>query len=99
MSEASDAGTMQDQAGAADAEASPRFEAILEELERLVKRLEDGSLPLEESLAVFERGMKLARMGHERLAEAERRVEVLLRQRDGTAEVQPFEPTASPGTS
>ena len=53
------------------------FESALTELESLVKTLEAGSLTLEKSLELFERGVELSRYCHGRLEEAERRVEVL----------------------
>ena len=53
------------------------FEAALSELESIVKRLEDGDLTLESSLALYERGVELSRFCHSRLEEAERRIEVL----------------------
>lgn len=65
-------------AGAAEGE-PPRFEALLEELGALVTRLEQGNLPLDESLALYERGVALARQGNTLLEGAERRVEELHR--------------------
>jgi exodeoxyribonuclease VII small subunit len=53
------------------------FEAAIAELETVVKRLEEGDLPLEESLALYERGVQLSRFCHARLEEAERRIEIL----------------------
>ena len=53
------------------------FESALAELETIVKALEDGQLPLEQSLAHFERGIALSRFCHTRLEDAERRVELL----------------------
>ena len=53
------------------------FEAALSELESIVKRLEDGELTLESSLALYERGVELSRFCHDQLAAAERRIEVL----------------------
>ena len=53
------------------------FETALAELESVVKRLEDGDLPLETSLALYERGVVLSRYCHDRLQAAERRIEVL----------------------
>jgi exodeoxyribonuclease VII small subunit len=53
------------------------FEAAIAELESIVKKLEDGDLPLEASLALYERGVQLSRFCHARLEDAERRVEVL----------------------
>ena len=53
------------------------FEAALTELDTIVKKLEDGDLPLEQSLQLFERGVQLSRFCHARLEEAERRIEIL----------------------
>lgn len=64
---------------------SPAFEDILSRLGSVVERLESGEMPLEESLALFEEGVRLSRVGSARLDEAERRVERLLHG-DGTTE-------------
>ena len=53
------------------------FEAAIAELEAVVKRLEEGDLPLEQSLALYERGVQLSRFCHARLEDAERRIDVL----------------------
>ena len=53
------------------------FEAALTELDAIVKKLEDGDIPLEQSLQLFERGVQLSRFCHARLEEAERRIEIL----------------------
>ena len=53
------------------------FEAAIAELESIVKKLEEGDLPLEKSLELYERGVQLSRFCHSRLEEAERRIEVL----------------------
>ena len=53
------------------------FEAALAELDALVKKLEEGDLSLEQSLALYERGIQLSRFCHTRLEEAERRIEIL----------------------
>ena len=53
------------------------FESALAELEAIVKTLEDGQLPLEQSLERFERGIALSRFCHTRLEDAERRIELL----------------------
>jgi exodeoxyribonuclease VII small subunit len=53
------------------------FEAAIAELESLVKKLEDGDLPLETSLKLYERGVQLSRFCHSRLEDAERRIEIL----------------------
>ena len=64
-------------------ESSPAFEDILARLGTVVERLESGEMPLEESLALFEEGVRLSRLGSARLDDAERRVERLLHD-DGT---------------
>jgi exodeoxyribonuclease VII small subunit len=53
------------------------FEAAIAELEKIVKKLEEGDLALEESLALYERGVQLSRFCHARLEDAERRIEIL----------------------
>ena len=53
------------------------FEAAIAELETLVKKLEEGDIPLETSLKLYERGVHLSRFCHSRLEDAERRIEVL----------------------
>ena len=53
------------------------FETSLTELEAIVAKLEDGDLPLEQSLELFEKGIKLSRECRSRLTNAERRIEVL----------------------
>jgi len=54
------------------------FEGILSELESIVEKLENGQLPLDESLALFERGIKLARECETRLKNAQQKVEILI---------------------
>jgi exodeoxyribonuclease VII small subunit len=71
--------------------AEKKFEASLARLEEIVKQLETGDLPLEQSLKLFEEGIKLSRLCHKRLEEAERRVEILLKNKNGTVTAQPFE--------
>lgn len=53
------------------------FEAAIAELESVVKKLEEGDLALEQSLALYERGVQLSRFCHARLEDAERRIEIL----------------------
>ena len=67
------------------------FEAQLASLERIVRELERGDLPLERSLELFEQGVRLSRECQERLNEAERRIEVLLRAPDGSTLAGAFE--------
>jgi exodeoxyribonuclease VII small subunit len=67
------------------------FEASLAALEKIVRELERGDLPLEESLKLFEQGVKLSRECQERLNQAERRVEVLLRDGEGRPVLSAFD--------
>lgn len=69
------------------------FEASLEALERIVQELEQGDLPLEKSLELFEQGIGLSRQCQDRLNQAERRIEVLLRDNQGRTVVTAFEGT------
>ena len=69
------------------------FEASLEALEEIVHQLEGGDLPLEKSLELFENGIRLSRQCQERLNQAERRIEVLLRDNQGRPVVSAFEET------
>jgi len=68
------------------------FESSLEELERIVRELEQGELPLERSLELFEQGVALSRECQERLNQAERRIEILMRDNKGQPTARPFEP-------
>jgi exodeoxyribonuclease VII small subunit len=70
---------------------SQNFETSLDELERIVRELERGDLPLEKSLELFEQGVKLSRACQERLNEAERRIEILTRDSQGRPVVRPFD--------
>jgi len=67
-----------------------KFEDALGRLEEIVQELESGDLPLEQSLKMFEEGVKLSRICHKRLEDAERRVEILLKDKAGTIVAQPF---------
>ena len=71
--------------------ASQNFEASLASLEKIVRELEGGDLPLEKSLELFEQGVRLSRECQDRLNEAERRIEVLLRDETGRLTVGAFE--------
>lgn len=61
------------------------------ELEKIVGKLEDGDLPLEESLELFEKGIKLSRECRERLTNAERRIEVLMKDSNGNLSTKDIE--------
>lgn len=76
-------------------DASPKVDAVLGDLERVVDELESGELPLEEALARFETGVRLAKDGARMLDDMERRVEVLLGDGDDATRV-PFEASEDP---
>jgi len=71
----------------ANSPAEMSFEKALEELEALVARMEDGKLPLEESLAAYQRGAELIRFCESKLADAQARIAIL----DG-GELREFNP-------
>jgi len=77
--------------------AKERFEDALSKLEKIVSRLEDGEIPLEESLKLFEEGIRLSRFCNQKLDEAEKRVEILMKGKDGVVKPQPFDPSTGSG--
>jgi exodeoxyribonuclease VII small subunit len=68
----------------------PTFEGSLKRLEEIVAQLEGNKLALEQSLEIFEEGVKLVRFCASRLDEAERRIELLLADKEGRLQVEPF---------
>ncbi|MEQ1763352.1 MAG: exodeoxyribonuclease VII small subunit [Pyrinomonadaceae bacterium] len=71
---------------------SKSFEESLKELEQIVTHLEEGDLALEDSLKLFEDGVRLSRECRERLTAAERRIEVLMKEADGSLALHAIEP-------
>jgi exodeoxyribonuclease VII small subunit len=74
-----------------DAKPVESFEACLDELEKVVKELEAGDLPLEKSIELFERGMGLSESCRKQLEAAETRVDMLVR-KEGKMTAEPFRP-------
>lgn len=70
--------------------AKEKFEEALQRLEDIVRRMEAGDMSLEESLRAFEEGIRLARFCSKKLDEAERRVDILLKQ-DEEVVIKPFQ--------
>lgn len=68
-----------------------RFETALTRLEEIVGKLEDGEMSLEESLKLFEEGVKLSRLCDQKLQAAERRIEILMKDSEGKITTLPFE--------
>ena len=73
-----------------------KFEDSMKELEDIVKQLESGDLPLEESLKIFEKGVVLSRFCFNKLEEAEKRVSILIKD-EGGIKKEPFEYEANEG--
>jgi exodeoxyribonuclease VII small subunit len=67
------------------------FEKALADLEKTVEKLEAGGLGLSESLALFEKGVKLARYLRDELDKAEKKVEILLKDDEGGFRSEPFD--------
>jgi exodeoxyribonuclease VII small subunit len=70
------------------------FETSLKQLEQIVEKLEKGDLPLEESIKLFEEGVGLSNACKAELEAAEGKVQVLMKQRDGSMKLEPFEEKA-----
>ena len=62
---------------------APSFEDALQQLEQIVQKLEKGELPLEESLKLYEEGIRLSRLCHGKLEEAEGKIEMLMKDARG----------------
>lgn len=69
----------------------PKFEKALERLEKIVEELETGNIPLEEALKKYEEGVKLSRVCSEKLAQAEKKIEILTKTLNGSLKREPFE--------
>jgi exodeoxyribonuclease VII small subunit len=67
------------------------FEKAFQQLEKIVQRLEGEELPLDESLQLFEEGIKLSRFCHQRLEEVEKKIELILADAKGQPVTEPFE--------
>jgi exodeoxyribonuclease VII small subunit len=68
----------------------PTFEESLKKLESIVDQLEKGDLPLEQSLQLFEEGVGLSAVCKQELDAAEGKVQMLIKQRDGSLKAEPF---------
>jgi len=72
----------------------PNFEESLTKLEGVVAQLERGDLSLEDAVRLFEEGTRLSALCKQQLEEAEGKVEILMKQRDGAMKREPFGETA-----
>lgn len=75
--------------------AKDSFEKDLKNLEDIVARLESEDVSLEESMKLYEEGVKLARLCSEKLDKAEKKVEILSKDKNGDIRVEPFTPHES----
>jgi exodeoxyribonuclease VII small subunit len=66
------------------------FEESLKRLEKIVEQLERGDLPLEDSIKLFEEGTRLSSECKDHLEQAEGKVQILMKQRDGSVKAEPF---------
>jgi len=74
-----------------------KFEDALNKLEKIVSKLEEGDIPLEESLKLFEEGIRLSQFCNQKLDEAEKKVEILLKDKNGMIKAHPFDPSLNSG--
>jgi exodeoxyribonuclease VII small subunit len=70
---------------------SNEFEKAFQQLEKIVQRLEAEELPLDESLQLFEEGIRLSRFCHQRLEDVEKKIELILADAKGQPVTEPFE--------
>lgn len=68
-----------------------KFEAALEDLELVVEQLETGELSLEDSLEAFEKGVGLVKYCNQKLDEVEKKVELLVKDKEGKLQLKAFE--------
>ena len=68
-----------------------RFEEAIKRLEEIVNRLEAGDIPLDDSIKLFEEGVKLYQICLKRLDEAEKKVEILLKDKNGNKILKSFQ--------
>ena len=67
------------------------FESAMEEIEQVVEQIESGELSLEESLAAYEKGVGLVKFCYQKLNEVEKRIEVLVKDKEGKLQLKVFE--------
>jgi len=73
------------------------FEKAFQDLEKIVQRLESEEIPLDESLHLFEEGIRLSRFCNQKLEEVEKKIELILADAKGQPVTEPFEISEEPG--
>jgi exodeoxyribonuclease VII small subunit len=76
---------------------SNEFEKAFQQLEKIVQRLEGEELPLDESLQLFEEGIRLSRFCHQRLEDVEKKIELILADAKGQPVTEPFDEEVDDG--
>ena len=79
----------------ASKEPEQTFESAIERLDRIVGEMESEKLPLEDLIVRYEEGTKLVRVCQEKLAAAEKRIEIITRDAQGKAQLAEFDPAAA----
>lgn len=72
------------------------FEKAMESLEKIVHELESGDLPLEKALGKFEEGVRLTRLCSKKLDDTEKKINILMREEDGSVRKEEFLPKEEP---
>jgi exodeoxyribonuclease VII small subunit len=68
-----------------------KFEKSIEELKEIIEKLESGNIPLEDSLSLFEKGVKILNSANKKLSQMEKKVEILIENSDGKIKREDFE--------
>ena len=71
------------------------FEKALEKLETIVNNLESGDIPLEDALSKYEEGVRLVKLCQKKLEQAKKKIEILVKTKDGKVKIEPFEEETS----
>lgn len=74
-----------------------QFEEAIKRLQLIVEKMEKGDLPLEEAMESFSEGMRLVQYCQQKLEQAENRVQMLLKDQQGTLSAVPFDPSQAGG--
>ena len=76
-----------------------RFEESIQRLQAIVERMEKGDLPLEEAMESFTEGVRLVQSCHQKLEQAESKVQMLMKDQEGTWTAVPFDPAPAEGSN
>ena len=68
-----------------------KFEKSIEELREIIEKLESGNIPLDDSLSLFEKGVKILNSANKKLSQMEKKVEILIEDSDGKIKREDFD--------